>query len=692
MKKFPPISNQFPHFLHGGDYNPDQWLSYPEILEQDLHLMRVAGINQTTLAVFAWAAIEPQEGVFTFDWLDGVMNQLDKNGIKVILATPSGARPAWLDEKYPQALRTGANRVVNLHGLRHNHCNTSPQFKEKICIINTKLAQRYSHHPSLIMWHISNEYNGECHCDLCQQGFREWLALRYDNDIKKLNHAWWTAFWSHTYDDFDQIVSYAPHGEKSIHGLYIDWMRYNTDKTVEFCRFESEPMRKIAPHIPITTNLMGTHHGTNYWKFAKVLDRISWDNYPKWHNDKEELWETAVHIGFIHDINRCIKGGLPFMMMESTPSLVNWHETNKLKRNDVNLLTSMQAVAHGSDTVQYFQLRKSRGCSEKFHGAVFDHSGRDDTRVIREVRKVGDALKKLDDVIGTSVKPGVAIIFDWENRWAIDEIQALSNQRNYEETCVEHYKAFWKRGIPVDVINMDCNFNGYGIIVAPMLYMLHPGVAGRLKQFVQEGGTLVTTYFTGYVDQNDLCFMGEFPGDGLGEVVGIWAEEIDSIYPSDENAILFNENHPAMKGRWKAHTYCEIVHLKGAVSLAEYRNDFYQNMPAVTLNNYGKGKAYHIATRTNSDMLTMFYNVLICENKVVPVLYKTPPAGVSVTIRQDEEYDYVFIMNFNEIAQTIQLNTDECYFDLLKNVNARGKYTLPPFGIAVLKRNIHFPC
>jgi len=222
-KKYDPISTRCPHFLHGGDYNPDQWSATPHVWNEDMRLMKLAACNAMSVGIFSWAALEKEEGAFTFDWLDRIMDMLAENDAFAILATPSGARPAWMSSRYPEVLRVRADRGRNLHGTRHNHCLTSPVYREKTSIISRKLAERYSDHPALLIWHVSNEYGGECHCDLCQAAFRTWLQHKYDDSLDKLNHAWWTSFWSHTFTDWSQIESPSPHGEMLVQGLTLDW-------------------------------------------------------------------------------------------------------------------------------------------------------------------------------------------------------------------------------------------------------------------------------------------------------------------------------------------------------------------------------------------------------------------------------------------------------------------------------------
>lgn len=687
IKRFDPAIKEFNHIIHGADYNPDQWLNYPEIIAEDMKLMKQAAMNSASVGIFAWKAIEPKEGVYCFEWLDHVMDMLEKNGIKVILATPSGARPAWMDRAHSEVLRVSKSRVRNLHGERHNHCYTAPYYREKVRSMNTMLAERYKNHKALAMWHISNEYGGECHCELCQEAFRTWLRKKYHNNIEELNEQWWTYFWSHGFRDFDEIESPSEHGEHSTHGLKLDWKRFVSEQTHDFYCNEIKPLREITPQIPVTTNLMGLYDGINPWVMAADMDYAAWDNYPKWHNPYENVWETACSISFIHDIYRRLKGGKPFLMMESTPSQVNWMEVNKLKAPGMHELSSIQAIAHGADSVQYFQWRKGRGSSEKLHGAVVDHCGRTDTRVFREVAALGENLKRLDEIVGTTVSSKVAIIYDWENKWAIDDLQGWNQEREYPEVCGEHYQAFWKQGISVDIINMDENFSGYQLIAAPVLYMLRKGVSKRLKEYVREGGRLILTYGSGEVNENDLCFLGGFPGDGLGEAAGVWAEEINPLYPEEKNSIILEKNFDGMKERYNCRSMCEIIHTEGECeTLAVYGDDFYQGQAVLTRNPYGRGYCYYIATRPEQSFLDDFYQTLCVELKIQSEICEYIPEGITIQQRCGDGDTYYFIMNFSEKKQTLQLKQNIQLINLMTKEKPPLSIAIEKYGYLILKK------
>lgn len=629
--------------LYGGDYNPEQWIGCDGIWEEDLCLMKKAGVNCVSLGIFSWAMIEREEGVFDFSWLDTVIDTLYKNAISVILATPSGARPPWLAQKYPEVLRVREDRVKHLYGRRHNHCFSSPVYRNKTAIIDEKLSERYGHHPAVIMWHISNELSGDCHCPNCQARFREWLKEKYDNDIEKLNHAWWGTFWSHRYTDWSQIESPSSIGDSGTHGHVLDWKRFSSDIMIEFYKNEVSAVKKHSD-LPVTTNFMEVED-IDYYKFAKNVDIVSWDCYPRWHNNKETVYDTAAWASFHHDMFRSMKQK-PFLMMESTPSLVNWHDTNKLKAPGLNILSSIQAVAHGSEGVLYFQIRKSRGASEKFHGALIDHDGSGETRVFNEAAELGRILKENPELKGSYTQSETAVVYDFENSWAVNEMCGLKRERSYKDTCIKHYKALRGFGMNVDVISPDADFSQYKLISAPMLYMLPDKIAEKIREYISNGGIFIATYLTSYVNENDLCHLGGFPG-GLKDVFGIWNEEIDSIY--DENAIISNGKE------YTVTDFCERIHPdKHTEVLGTYKYDFYAGEPAVTSHKYNKGIAYYIAARTSDDYLQQLYNAAL-RNAEVTSIIGACSEGISITTRGSN----VFVMNFSDKNGELSLNGDK---------------------------------
>lgn len=683
MNKFAPLSSKVAALLHGADYNPEQWENYPGIIEKDIAMMKQAKCNVMSVGIFSWAKLEPREGEYDFAWLDSIIEKLYAAGIHIFLATPTGARPAWMSQKYPEVLRVGRNRVPALHGGRHNHCMTSPVYRDKTLKINSLLAERYSQHPAVLGWHISNEYGGECHCNLCQERFRDWLKARYKT-LDALNHAWWSTFWSHTYTDWSQIESPSPQGEVSIHGLNLDWRRFNTAQVTDFCRHEVAPLKAANAELPVTTNFMEYFYDYDYWQLAEAIDFISWDSYPMWHREKDET-QLACYTAMYHDMMRSLKGGKPFVLMESTPSTTNWQPTSKLKKPGMHILSSMQAVAHGADAVQYFQWRKSRGSVEKFHGAIIDHVGHLDTRVGREVMRLGEMLERLPDVVGCRTEARVAIIFDQQNRWALDDAEGPRNKgMEYEKTVNEHYRPFWEQGIAVDIIDADGDLSPYALVIAPMLYMVREGFAERAEAFVAAGGHLVTTYWSGVVNETDLCHLGGFPGP-LRKLVGIWAEEIDCLDDGERNLVQgLAGNASGLQGPYQVRHLCELIHAESAQVLATYRDDFYAGRPAVTVNRFGKGKAWHVASRNDLPFQRDFFAAIINELALPRAIDGDFPPGVVATARTDGETTWVFVQNFTAQQQLITL--PQGYTDCMTDAAATGDTVLLAWDCRVLNR------
>lgn len=666
MKEFGTLH---PHFLHGADYNPDQWLSYPDVLEQDPKMMAQAHCNCMSVGIFSWAMLEPNEGEYHFEEMDQIIENLASHGIKTILATPSAARPRWLAEKYPEVRRVNKAGVREQYNTRHNYCYTSPIYREKTAAIDRLLAERYGNNPNVILWHISNELGGECHCELCQNAFRQWLKKKYNNDLDKLNHAWWSTFWSHNVTDWEQIHSPRYNGEPDIimTGLYLDWRNFVTHQTTDFMKMEIDTVKSVNPNIPVTTNLMWLPQDVDYAYLKNYIDVVSWDSYPTWH--EEDQIRCAVDTAFNHNYFRSLKHK-PFLLMESTPSNTNWQAVSKLKRPGMHRLASLQAVAHGSDSVQYFQWRKGRGGSEKFHGAVIDHNGKAAGRVFEDVKQLGISLEKLDEICGTKTYAKVALIFDNKNSWAISNASGFINaDKQYMKTCLQHYKSFWKRGVDVDIISTGEDLSRYDLVIMPMLYSVTQEQIDRIERYVANGGTAVATYATGYVNETDLCYLGGFPGNQLKDVFGLTADEIDSLYNADNNTVLWD------KKTYDVIDYCELITPTTAKVLGTYEKDFYAGMPAVLKNSYKAGTAYYIGCRDTGELSDQLYTQLLKDLKIPAY---DLPEGITISSREQ----YLFVQNFNNFA--VSVNLPGTFRNVETGEHINNSISMNPFDITVL--------
>jgi len=665
---------KFPTFLHGGDYNPDQWLDRPDILERDVELMHEAHVNCVSVGIFSWARLEPEEGVYDFEWLDQVIDRLWKGGIHVILATPSGARPAWMAQKYPEVLRVNDHYQRYHFGARHNHCLTSPVYRRKVREMDAKLAERYANHPAVIMWHLSNELSGSCWCPLCQEAWRGWLKDKYGT-LDKLNDAWWTSFWAHRYTDWSQVEAPGGLGETSTNGMFIDWRRFSTWQCKTFMMAERDAVQAVNPDLKCTANLMERFWDYDYFDLAEGMDVVSWDSYPEWHTGDDVA--RAAEFAMNHDMMRSFKDQ-PFFLMESTPSQVNWKPVNKLKRPGMHLLSSMQALAHGSQSVMYFQWRKGRGAAEQFHGAVVDHDGRGDTRVFKDVTSVGKALEGLQPIYDQNKAPAEAcIIYDWSNWWAIDYAQTGQlKAMKYFDSVNMHYRSLWEQGVNVDFRDTrDCtDLSGYKLVICPMLFMLRESFAQKLREFVAGGGTLLMTYFSGVVDETGNAWLGGAPHN-LVDVLGVRATELDAIHPHDVQALDWDG------ASYKVTELCEIPEMHGAQTLGTYAEDFYGGMACLTKHAFGKGEAYYLAAKVEQAGLDAIYGMIAKELNLTTALPDALPEGVIAT----ERGGVVFLQNYS--GKPRQVTLAGSYTDMITGEQVGGTFEFAVNGVMVLVKN-----
>lgn len=660
-------------FFHGGDYNPEQWLEYPEILEADLRLMKESKINMVSVGIFSWAFLEPEEGRYEFGWLDRVIDRLTAAGIDIDLATPSGARPAWLAEKYPEVLRYDKNFQKYHFGQRHNHCLTSPIYREKVQALDSALAAHYAGHPGIKLIHIGNEFCGDCFCPLCAQAFREWLQKKYGT-LEELNRCWWANFWSQRYSSWSQIEPPSPMGEFDNPSMAVDWRRFETEQTRSFIEMEKKAVQTYMPAVPVTINLMERNNEYDLFTLSSAVDVVSWDAYPRW-GAGDDL-AVAINFAMQHDLMRSFKNQ-PFLLMESTPSLVNWHPVNKLKRPGMHLLSSLQAVAHGSQSVMMFQWRKGRGGAEAFHGAVVSHDGRDDTRVFQDVQNVGTVLENLTPVLAAQTDARVCILFDYENWWALDQVQAaLRGNMRYVDTVMLFYRSLAEKGITVDFRNMceDPGLAGYDLVIVPMLFMFRNGIDEKLKAYTEAGGTLLVSFFSGQVDGHDLAFLGDAP-HGLTDVLGLRAEELDSLYPDQFNELSFVDGKQV-----RLHDLCEIPRDVHAETIGKYAHDFYEGLPCLTKNTFGRGTAWYLAAKPDQTGMNAVIEKIIAELDLPRAVDADLPEGVLANRRGD----FVFLQNFSGKEQLMCIPGK--WTDLVSGSEIGASFTLSVNGVLVLKQ------
>ncbi|MBM0204785.1 beta-galactosidase [Micromonospora sp. STR1s_5] len=673
-----PLSAKVPF---GGDYNPEQW---PEdVWKQDYRLFDTARIDLVTLGVFDWALTQPAEDTYDFTLLDRIVERASAEGRGICLATGTGAHPPWLAKAYPEVTRTDFEGRKHRFGQRHNSCPSSPVFRRLSTELARRVARRYADTPAVLAWHVGNEYGGACYCALCATGFRNWLRHRYGT-LDELNEAWYTTFWSHTFTDWDEIEppsALTEHWRGPDHtafpGITVDYLRFTSDAMLTNFRDEKAAIRESSPTLPVTTNFMGMYRPIDYHRWAAHLDFVSWDNYPP--DD-----ESAARMALTHDLMRGLKDGQPFWLMEQTPSFTACRDVNPLKRPGLMRLWSWQAVAHGADAVLFFQLRASRGASEKYHGAVIGHAGRSDTRVFREVAELGAELERLGPAsLGARTPARVALLFDWDSWWALELSDGPSRLVRYQQVVLAYHRALWDAGVDLDVVAVTADLSRYDVVVAPALHLLKGDLPQRLEAVATRGGSVLTTYLSGRVDENDQAFLMDVPGP-LGQLMGVRVDEWDARGPEVVNPVRLGDGVDQVDV--DARLLFELVIPQGAQVIGTYQADFYAGTPAVTRNSLGAGDGWYVAAGLDQAGVSWVVRQVLARHDLLGPYPDVPDLESAVRVAADGSR-LLFLLNHR--AEPVEVTARTGGVDLLTGdrTAAGAALRLPAYGVVVLKED-----
>jgi len=653
------------HF--GGDYNPDQWPR--EVWAEDRRLMREAGVTLASVGIFSWAHLEPEGGRYDFGWLDEVLDGLAEAGVGVDLATATASPPPWLTTAHPEALPVDREGRRRWPGARQAYCPSSTQWRDRGLALVEQLATRYAGHPALQMWHVGNEYGchtSRCYCDVCAARFRRWLADRY-GDVAGLNHAWGTAFWSQRYSSLDEVLPprLTPDGAWANPTQQLDYRRFASDLLLEEFVAERDVLHQLSPGVPVTTNfmVMTRFNQLDYWSWAREMDVVSNDYYPDFADPL-----THVEAALSADIVRGLADGEPWLLMETSPSAVNWQPRNRAKRPGELRRDALQQIAHGADGFNVFQVRASIAGAEKFHSGLIPHAGTD-TRLWREVVELGTLLGSLREIAGSRVASSVALVWDWQAWWGCELDSHPSVEVVYPDRARAFHRALWDLGVSVDVVAPGATLEGYDLVVVPTLYLADDDAAPALETFVRGGGHAVVTYFSGIVDADDHIRTGGYPG-AFRDMLGVFVEEF---------APLLAGERVTLDDGGSADLWTEDLRLTGADAIVRYVDGPVPGRPAVTRHALGAGVAWYVATRTDVATTARLVARIVEEAGVRPVATTSP--GVEVSRRRAGDSSWLFVLNHTDAAAELPADGT----DIVTGARVSGSVVVPAGGVAVVR-------
>jgi len=676
----------------GADYHPEHWVfpyagtqEQPEARwERDVELMTAAGINAVRIGEFTWGLCEPQEGKYDFEWLRRVMDLMHKAGIKVVLATPTAAPPVWLAQKHPEILPLDERGLPLREGTRHARCLNSDVFWEYSRRIVTAMANALGNHPSLIAWQVDNGIGGHMTESSfnpeTKKDWHQWLKQKYET-LDNLNAALGLRFWGQIVSDWNQVP--MPMAAPTSHNpaLVLDWIRFSSDTIAAYIQMQVELLHQLTPGKPVTTNIRVLSRQYDHFDLAEKLDFVSMDSYA---TVRSRAAENACEIDMIRSLkkhSRRLPGdGRNFWVIEQKAGQVHWQDVNSLLRPGVVRLFTYQSVARGADGIFYFFWRQPRIGTEKFYGGVLTHDGRGDNRVYQEIRQIGQELRRLAPYIkGTTVKAEACILYSHPNEWVLKMPHQPNEYFNLREHVQLFHSALHDRNIAVDFARPEDDLSGYNVVFAPSLCLLSALEAERLREYVENGGTLVATCNTGLLDEHNIVPDTGFPFY-LQDVFGLEVLEFDPIPPNEENHLTFKGSTIPTSQLHPAKLWCDIIEPKGCQVLAVFARDFYAGRPALTMNRFGKGTAVYIGTVSNQS----FYYDLVTWLRGFSSLHTIlkVPETVEVSLREGDGRKLFFLLNHQGAA--IRMNFLKPVQDLLQDKTLVGSYDLPAHGVLVL--------
>jgi beta-galactosidase len=678
-----PIETDYLYPNEGGmyvgvDYYPEHWPE--ERWETDLKLMKEGGFNILRVAEFSWVLFEPEEGKYEFDWLDRWMKLANKYDMKVIIGTPTAIMPAWLAKKYPEALEMKADGQRTVWGGRRHNCYSDEDYRRLSEAIVEQLAKHYHKDSSVVGWQIDNEIgSADCRCEKCQRGFQKWLEKKYGT-LDELNRAWGTHFWGQRFSDWAQVpIPNDRIGEWAISNpsASLDWIRFMSDKQVEFLDMQAQLLRETVPESQfITHNFMGLHNSLNYYDLAKSLDFVSWDNYPKLNP------AIPYDASLAADVMRGLKKR-NFLIMEQTAGPLGWNTFSRNPQPGELRKICYQQLAHGADGQIWFRWRTCTVGREQYWHGLLGHDGKAGRRY-REAAKVAQEYQKLTPYLkGTTPRPQVAIVYDYDSIWALKFQQGYPNA-GHSEAIKRYYNALFRAGINADIVKPGDDLRGYKLVLAPHLHVLSDDVAHQLVDFVQEGGVLLADCRTSVKDETNLAHARTLPGL-LSPALGIEIEEYESLglgITDKEETTYTIKADGDLGDSYTALHYADWIKPGDAQPVARYDEPHLKDFAAVTRNRFGDGFGWYVGTIVNSDE---FYDRLMklvtSDAGIRPVT--SPPAGVEVVTRTSPTNRLLFLLNHTNKEQAVAVPAGNK--ELLRDGLTKETERLEPFGVSVIQ-------
>ena len=651
--------------LTGAYYYPEHWDESQ--WERDLKQMHELGFEFTHFAEFAWAQLEPQEGVYDFSWLDRAVALAAKYDLKVVMCTSTATPPVWLSRKYPEILLKSEDGTVQDHGARQHASFASPVYRKLAYRMIEELARHYGNDSRIIGWQLDNEpavqfdYN-----QAAEEAFREFLKEKYHHNILELNAAWGTAFWSEVYSRFEEITLPKTAQMFMNHHQILDYRRFAAKQTNDFLNEQCRLIKKYAKNQWVTTNYI-PDYDKGHIGGSKDLDFVSYTRYMVY-GDNEGIGRRGYRVGnplriaMANDFFRPVNG--TYGVMELQPGQVNWGSINPQPLPGAVRLWLWSVFAGGSDFICTYRYRQPLYGTEQYHygivgtdGVTVTPGGREYEQFMKEIRSLRKDYRPKEDKPETYLKRKTAILWNPENYWSIDRQKQNATWNTFAHVD-KYYRTLKSYAAPVDFISEEKDFSQYPVMIVPAYQLADKELVARWKKYVEEGGNLVLTCRTAQKDRFGRLPEAPF-GSMIDELTGNHIEFYDLLLSQDPGQVK-------MDGKvYTWNTWGEILQPGASNEVwATYTNEFYEGKPAVTFRKLGKGSVTYIGVDSSDGAL---------ERQVLDKLYSrlqievmNLPYGVTMEYRNglgivlnysDQPYQFALLQGAKVLIGTPNIAT-----------------------------------
>ena len=617
--------------LFGAAYY-DEYMPYDR-LEQDVAMMKKAGINTVRIAESTWSTCEPQEGVFDFSHVERVMDAMEEAGIHVIIGTPTYAVPTWMVKAHPDVIAETV-KGRGIYGARQIMDITHPVYLFYAERVIRELMKRTAHRKCVIGYQLDNEtkYYGTAGKNV-QEKFVKYLRTKFHNDLDAMNHEFGLDYWSNRINAWEDF----PDVRGTINGsLGAEFEKFQRTLVDKFLSWQADIVNEYRREDQFITHNFdfewrgysyGVQPDVNHYHAAKCLTIAGTDIY---HPSQDDL--TGTEIAFGGDMTRSLRHDNYLLLETEAQGYPGWTPYKGQLR-----LQAYSHLASGANSVMYWHWHSIHNSFETYWKGLLSHDFAENATykeacvIGREFRETGSHLVNLkkQNKVAVLVSNEALTALKW---FGIQATAAGNNGIGYNDVVRWIYDALYQMNIECDFIWPESeNLSQYKAIFVPALYAAPDTLLQKLKQYVADGGTLVATFKTGFANEN-IKVSHEVQPHILGECLGVTYHQF--TFPKDVG-LSGNIAHKESEAK----VFMELLIPKEAEVLASYKHYNWNEYAAITRNHYGKGTAVYIGCMTDDETLKAVITAALSES------------GVEIP---EEKYPVIIRSGINDLGKKIR--------------------------------------